>query len=67
MWTAWRNDGRGGKLTHPLPAGLWPRIRADYAAMPVPRNLPWNGGGDQRGVFDVDGDRAASAAVKGCR
>ena len=40
MWTAWRNDGRGGKLTDPLPGGLWLRIRADYAAMPVPRDLP---------------------------
>ncbi len=27
-------------LTDPLPEGLWLRIRADYAAMPVPRNLP---------------------------
>ncbi len=40
MWTAWRRDGRGGKLTDPLPEGLWLRIRADYAALPVPRDLP---------------------------
>ena len=40
MWTAWRKDGRGGNLTDPLPEGLWLRIRADYAALPVPRDLP---------------------------
>jgi hypothetical protein len=40
MWTARRRDGRGGKLAAPLPEGLWLRIRADYAAMPVPRDLP---------------------------
>jgi hypothetical protein len=39
MWTAWRKDGRGGKLADPLAEGLWLRIRADYAAMPVPRDL----------------------------
>jgi hypothetical protein len=39
VWTAWRRDGRGGMLTDPLPAGLLLRIRADYAAMPVPRDL----------------------------
>jgi hypothetical protein len=40
VWTAWRKDGRGGKLTDPLPEGLWLRIRADYAVLPVPRDLP---------------------------
>jgi len=39
-WTAWRKDGRGGKLADPLAEGLWLRIRADYAAMPVPRDPP---------------------------
>ena len=37
-WTAWRRDGRGGRLTDPLPGGLLLLIRADYAAMPVPRD-----------------------------
>ena len=40
MWTVERKDGRGGKLTDPLPEGLPLRIQADYAAMPVPRDLP---------------------------
>ena len=40
VWTAWRKDARGGKLTDPLPEGLWLRIRADYAVLPVPRDLP---------------------------
>ena len=40
MWTARRKDGRGGKLADPLPEGLRLRIQADYAAMPVPRDLP---------------------------
>ena len=40
IWTAWRKDGRGGKLADPLAEGLWLRIRAGYAAMPVPRDLP---------------------------
>jgi len=39
-WIARRKDGRGGTLASPLPEGLWLRIRADYAAMPVPRDLP---------------------------
>jgi hypothetical protein len=39
MWTAWRKDGRGGKLADPLPEGLRLRIQADYTAMPVPRDL----------------------------
>ena len=39
-WTAQRKDGRGGKLTDPLPEGLRLRIQADYATMPVPRDLP---------------------------
>jgi hypothetical protein len=40
MWTARRRDGRGGMLADPLPEGLRLRIQADYAAMPVPRDLP---------------------------
>ena len=40
MWTAWRKDGRGGELADPLPEGLRLRIQADYAALPVPRDLP---------------------------
>ena len=40
MYTARRLDGKGVALTDPLPAGLRLRIQADYAAMPVPRDLP---------------------------
>ncbi len=40
MWTARRRDGRGGRLADPLPEGLRLRIQADYAVMPVPRDLP---------------------------
>ncbi len=40
MWTAQRRDGRGGRLADPSPEGLLRQIRADYAAMPVPRDLP---------------------------
>jgi hypothetical protein len=40
MWTAQRKDGRGGTLADPLPEGLRLRIQADYAAMPVSRDLP---------------------------
>lgn len=40
MWTGRRKDGRGGMLTDPLPEGLRLRIQADYAALPVPRDLP---------------------------
>ncbi len=39
-WTARRRDGRGGTLADPLPEGLRLRIQADYAAMPVTRDLP---------------------------
>src|ERR1017187_7000481 len=39
-WTARRRDGRGGTLADPLPEGLLLAIRADYAALPVPRDLP---------------------------
>jgi len=39
-WTARRRDGRGGTLADPLPERLRLRIQADYAAMPVPRDLP---------------------------
>ena len=38
--TAWRRDGKGGTLTSPVPEGLRLLIVADYAAMPVPRDLP---------------------------
>jgi len=40
MWTARRRDGRGGTLADPSPEGLLLAIRADYAACPVPRDLP---------------------------
>ena len=40
MCTARRKDGRGGMLADPLPEGLRLRIQDDYAAMPVPRDLP---------------------------
>ena len=38
--TAWRRDGKGGTLTSAVPEGLRLLIVADYAAMPVPRDLP---------------------------
>ncbi len=40
LYTARRKDEKGGPLTDPLPEGLRMRIQADYAAMPVPRDLP---------------------------
>ena len=40
VFTALRRDGRGGRLADPSPRGLFRQIRADYAAMPVPRDLP---------------------------
>ncbi len=40
MWTAQRKDRCGGTLADPLPEGLRLRIQADYAVMPVPRDLP---------------------------
>jgi hypothetical protein len=40
LWTARRRDRKGGTLTDPTPAGLRLQILADYAAMPVPRDLP---------------------------
>ena len=40
MYTARRRDGEGGTLADPLPEGLRLVILADYAAMPVPRDLP---------------------------
>jgi len=40
MWTARRRDGRGDVLADPLPGGLLRQIRADYAALPVPRSTP---------------------------
>ena len=39
-YTARRRDGKGAPLADPLPEGLRLRIQADYAAMPVPRDLP---------------------------
>ncbi len=40
MYTAQRRDGKGTTLADPLPEGLRQLILADYAAMPVPRDLP---------------------------
>jgi len=40
MCTATRKDGQGAALADPRPEGLRQRIQADYAAMPVPRDLP---------------------------
>jgi hypothetical protein len=40
VYTARRRDGKGAPLTDPLPEGLRLRIQADYAAIPVPRDLP---------------------------
>ena len=40
VYTARRRDGKGAALTDSLPEGLRLRILADYAAMPVPRDLP---------------------------
>ncbi len=40
VYTAQRKDGKGGTLTDPLPEGLRLLILANYAAMPVPRDLP---------------------------
>jgi len=40
VFTATRRDGRGGRLADPSSGGLLRQIRADYAAMPVPRDLP---------------------------
>jgi hypothetical protein len=40
VFTAMRRDGRGERLADPSPGGLLRQIRADYAAMPVPRDLP---------------------------
>ena len=40
VYTAQRRDSKGGTLTDPLPEGLRLLILADYAAMPVPRDLP---------------------------
>ena len=44
-WTAWRRDGQGGRIADPSPEGLLRLIRADYAAMPVPRDLPGGSAG----------------------
>ena len=38
-------------------------IRADYVAMPVPRDTAVNGGGQQRGMSGADEDRALAALV----
>ncbi len=40
VYTATRRDGQGSRLADPSPGGLFRQIRADYAAMPVPRDLP---------------------------
>ncbi len=40
VYIARRRDGTGAPLADPLPEGLRLRIQADYAAMPVPRDLP---------------------------
>ena len=40
IYTARRRDGKGVPLIDPLSEGLRMRILADYAAMPVPRDLP---------------------------
>ncbi len=40
MRAARRRDGRGGALADPSPGGLLLAIRTDYAACPVPRDLP---------------------------
>ena len=40
VYTARRRDEKGAPLTDPLPEGLRLRIQADYAVMPVPRDLP---------------------------
>ncbi len=40
VYTARRRDGKGAPLADSLPEGLRLRILADYAAMPVPRDLP---------------------------
>lgn len=39
-FTATRRDGQGTRLADPSPAGLLRQIRADYSALPVPRDLP---------------------------
>jgi hypothetical protein len=39
-FTASRRDARGGTLTDLAAAGLLGKIRADYAADPVPRDRP---------------------------
>ena len=38
VFTATRRDSRGTRLADPSPAGLLRRIRADYSALPVPRD-----------------------------
>ena len=40
VYTATRRDGQGTRLTDASPDGLLRQIRADYSALPVPRNLP---------------------------
>ena len=40
IYTARRRDGKGAALADALPEGLRLRIQADYAALPVPRDLP---------------------------
>jgi len=38
VFTATRRDGKGSRLADPSPEGLLRQIRADYAALPVPRS-----------------------------
>jgi hypothetical protein len=40
VFTATRRDGQGTRLADPSPEGLLRQIRADYSALPVPRDLP---------------------------
>ena len=40
VFTARRRDGRGARLADASPEGLLRLIRADYAALPVPRSTP---------------------------
>lgn len=40
VFTATRRDGRHSRLADPSPEGLLRQIRADYSALPVPRDLP---------------------------
>lgn len=43
-WHARRRDGKGGVITADDADGLWTAVRVDYAARPVPRDLPASAG-----------------------